>query len=79
MGDFLEKTWWLWLILIIIAIVLGVKECENYTSDYPTSEGIGFNTIVIDSCEYLIGRETYAGFMAHKGNCKFCKERNLNK
>jgi len=43
----------------------------------------GFNVIVIDSCEYLIKTEirgfgdytTRAGYLAHKGNCKFCEER----
>ena len=35
----------------------------------------GFNTIVIDSCEYLKMTRGYAGFFAHKGNCRFCKER----
>ena len=43
----------------------------------------GFMVIVIDSCEYLIKTEkrgdcdwsTRAGFMSHKGNCKFCEER----
>ena len=39
----------------------------------------GFNIVVIDSCEYLYKRVAagYAGygFMAHKGNCHFCKER----
>jgi hypothetical protein len=44
----------------------------------------GFNVIVVDSCEYLIktishggGYRGYGyGYMSHKGNCKFCKERN---
>ena len=39
----------------------------------------GFNIVVIDSCEYLEGSETYGysgyGYFAHKGNCRFCKER----
>ena len=39
----------------------------------------GFNIVVIDSCEYLCKKipAGYAGygFMAHKGNCRFCKER----
>lgn len=39
----------------------------------------GFNTIIIDSCEYLkksdaIGNNGY-GYFAHKGNCRFCQER----
>ena len=43
----------------------------------------GFDVIVIDSCEYLIKTEkrgggnwsTCSGYMAHKGNCRFCEER----
>jgi hypothetical protein len=44
----------------------------------------GFHVIEIDSCEYLIKKETMVGgghrgfgfgFMSHKGNCKFCEER----
>lgn len=44
----------------------------------------GFHVEVIDSCEYLVKSEHYGnggyqgygfGYMAHKGNCKFCKER----
>ena len=39
----------------------------------------GFNIKVVDSCEYLYKKipAGYAGygFMAHKGNCRFCKER----
>ena len=47
----------------------------------------GFRVIEIDSCEYLIKTEkrgmgdcsTRAGFMSHKGNCKFCEERRKQK
>lgn len=47
----------------------------------------GFDVVEIDSCEYLIKvvdegmldqRTTY-GLMSHKGNCKYCEERNKNK
>jgi hypothetical protein len=36
--------------------------------------------IIIDSCEYLTYR-TYGGAseFTHKGNCKFCIQRNKNK
>ena len=40
-----------------------------------------FEVIVIDSCEYLINTShptTYVNF-THKGNCKYCKERNCKK
>lgn len=40
---------------------------------------ICLRTVVIDSCEYLIGsgHETSKGFgyLSHKGNCKYCEER----
>lgn len=34
-----------------------------------------FGVCVYDSCEYLIAARNYKGFLAHKGNCKYCKER----
>lgn len=34
-----------------------------------------FGICVYDSCEYLIAAHGYKGFLAHKGNCRFCKER----
>lgn len=34
-----------------------------------------FGVCVYDSCEYLIAAHGYRGFLAHKGNCRFCKER----
>lgn len=29
----------------------------------------------MDSCEYLLRVSFYQGYLAHKGNCRFCKER----
>lgn len=42
---------------------------------------IEYDVIEIDSCEYImVQSETYrlkkATSIAHKGNCKYCKERN---
>ncbi len=34
-----------------------------------------FCVFVYDSCEYLIAFHGYKGFLSHKGNCRFCKER----
>ena len=40
-----------------------------------------FETVEIDSCEYLIGKKTFMhkgyGYFSHKGNCKYCKQRRL--
>ena len=76
MNNFLEKTYWIWLIVGFLFIFYSIQRCNNAHSDFPTEKGVGFNTIVIDSCEYLIGGSSYQGYMAHKGNCKYCKERN---
>lgn len=37
--------------------------------------GKNFNVTVIDSCEYIWATSGYQGFMAHKGNCRFCTAR----
>lgn len=40
-----------------------------------------YSIIVIDSCEYLMKNKEYSGAYSftHKGNCKFCKEREKTK
>ena len=78
MSDFLEKTWWLWLIITLLAFIIGVQKCEDRHADYQTTDGNGYNIEVVDSCEYLVRHEGYAGYMAHKGNCRFCEERHKN-
>ena len=68
------------IILLALAALMMVG-CE-YKTDAEIEEAKrlnGFNIVVIDSCEYLKTRETRAyqgyGYFAHKGNCRFCKER----
>lgn len=54
-------------------------ECDKETI-YHLDE-YRFRVIVIDSCEYIYGvRKSMDGnrgygFLAHKGNCRFCEER----
>ena len=61
------------------------KYCKNFkgmTKYKPTdknykaigTDGRSYDVIVIDSCEYVKGFNR----LAHKGNCRFCKERNEN-
>ena len=54
-------------------------EVERTNDVYIVNGKLRLRTVVIDSCEYLIGsgRESYAGYgyFAHKGNCKYCAER----
>ena len=54
-------------------------EAEITSDVYVVNGKLRLRTVVIDSCEYLIGsgRESYAGYgyLSHKGNCKYCAER----
>ena len=39
----------------------------------------GYSVIVVDSCEYIVKtidvHTGQSGYLAHKGNCRFCAER----
>lgn len=40
----------------------------------------GYKVIIVDDCEYIVKTTdfksaTQSGYLAHKGNCRFCKER----
>ena len=53
---------------------------DVYTVVISTSSiPIDLQVVVIDSCEYLIGHDFAGyrgyGYLAHKGNCKYCAER----
>ena len=69
--------------IILLALTALIMVGCNYKTDSEIEEQKrlnGFDVIVIDSCEYLKkieGDSPYLGygFMAHKGNCRFCKER----
>ena len=66
--------------IILLALTsLMMVGCEYKTEEQKRLNG--FSIIVIDSCEYLRYSETYGysgyGYFAHKGNCRFCKERRL--
>ena len=36
---------------------------------------LDFQVVVVDSCEYVYRYSGSSGMAAHKGNCRFCKER----
>ena len=65
--------------IIFIVSLLTLTAC-NETRTTRTVESVGgtaFDVIEVDSCEYLIGSAGYKGYMAHKGNCKYCEQRNI--
>ena len=66
--------------LILASLILFSCYFENEQEKQEEMENWkDYAVIVIDSCEYIIKSSSapYQGFgyMAHKGNCKFCKER----
>lgn len=69
-------------ILLIISLV-GCNTGATTTSRANDTTDIRYNmasfypiTVVYDSCEYVYQKSYYSEIFAHKGNCKFCKQRN---
>ena len=61
------------LLLLALAMIMVGCEEKNEDREYATCErGYTYEVLVIDSCEYF--RSAY--ILAHKGNCRFCAERN---
>lgn len=60
-------------IILLALAALMMAGCDwNSTYEVDTKkDGILYGTIMIDSCEYIRGNNR----LAHKGNCRFCKER----
>lgn len=62
------------IILTIFTIIM--ISCNDELSVRKSPEKLceeDYQTIVIDSCEYL--KYKYRVVLAHKGNCKYCTER----
>lgn len=52
-------------ITLFALIALMMVGCNN------NRKPLGYTYIELDSCEYILGLNQ----LAHKGNCRFCKER----
>ena len=65
-----------YLITIILAVLL-LTSCESKESKgQPAGNVDGFEIIIIDNCEYIKQHTYYYDIYVHKGNCRFCAERN---
>ena len=58
-------------IILFVLTALMMVGCGDYQGKGNFAL-IGYSDIEIDSCQYIAG---YCYRLAHKGNCKFCKER----
>ena len=61
--------------ILLALTALMMVGCDEKQSD-ETYKPYFYTTYIIDSCEY-VGYAAGANwdYLAHKGNCKFCKER----
>ncbi len=63
------------LLLALLATLLTGCAERNEDGSYHAPKGDAssteYHTIIIDSCEYIKGYHR----LAHKGNCRFCRER----
>lgn len=67
MIKFIKNYWF--LIFLILSLLVGIAGCVvacNYENKNP------FLIVEYDGCEYIKGYQT----LSHKGNCKYCLERN---
>lgn len=63
------------ILIIIAALMLTACSEIRKTKTIDNVSGTAFDVIEVDSCEYIIGSAGYKGYMAHKGNCKYCEQR----
>ena len=58
--------------ILLALTALMVVGCGDYQGKNQDSIAVtGYSDVEIDSCQYIIGYMV----LAHKGNCRFCKER----
>lgn len=60
------------LLLALATIMMVGYDQQKLANSIQTDD---FCVCIYDSCEYIIGIQGYKGFLAHKGNCRFCAER----
>lgn len=64
-------------IIILLACIACLVGCKK-----PNKERIGdyfeVQSLVIDSCDYLLYIKTTGTSITHKGNCKYCIERKFS-
>jgi hypothetical protein len=61
------------ILLALTALVMVGCDVKQPDGTYKPSS---YRTYIIDSCEYIgYAAGTRSDYLAHKGNCRFCKER----
>ena len=61
-------------IILLALIALMIVGCDVRQPD-GTYKPYSYRTYIIDSCEYVgYVRSSQYDYLAHKGNCRFCKK-----
>lgn len=63
------------LILFLFITIMFISCNSDIDKTKPTYNINEYKVIEVDSCEYLKRDKGYNGYLAHKGNCKYCAER----
>lgn len=61
------------VLLALVAVIMAGCHLDKESNERLARKV--YQTIVVDSCEYLSLSDERRYDMAHKGNCRFCKER----
>jgi hypothetical protein len=62
-------------IILLVLTTLMMVGCDVKQPD-GTYKPSSYRTYIIDSCEYVgCAMGSQSDYLAHKGNCRFCKER----
>jgi len=57
-------------------VFIFLQSCNDSSDKSVVTQTNGsYETVELDSCEYIVFREWYKGGITHKGNCKFCETR----
>ena len=60
--------------------IISAKRIDiNWVDENGDNSEEQFTVITIDSCEYLLANYDRSRMITHKGNCKFCAQRNTHK
>lgn len=69
------KWFCIWAVIAFAFTLFGCEESKVTQVDLMESHT--YNIKVIDSCEYIsVSTSKFYNGLAHKGNCRFCKERH---
>lgn len=68
------------IIITIIAVLMA--SCTDMSTPKPeiNKNPVNAEVVVIDSCEYVVWEnDHFSSSICHKGNCKFCKQKDNGK